>query len=370
MGSLLCFLTPGGCASTSIAKATLGDLFSALTGWILSSVQWLLGSAGRVLASATEPATVVRSATQEFSVLLVVAPPLMMIGLLVATIQAVRHADSSSLWRVYFGVAPACIMGIVVARPIASLILSAVNELSRSAASTVTQHEPGLTKALTSLSTSTPGFGLFLLAVAVVVGGWLLWCELIVRTVILTLLLVLVPVVVPLATFPSMRRLGFRLAETFLAVASSKFLIVVALSLGLDEIRGSSATQVVTGAVTLLLATASPFLLLRVIPFVEQSALHNLEGLRHRFTRGVQGAPSSPLGVAVRALAPEVAVPAPVSRSADLGFEMWDSDSDVEFPAGDGESNAPPIGEPQRRGGHVAYFKDDLGPVVGWHFDE
>jgi len=123
----------------------------------------------------------------------------------------------------------------------------------------------------------------------------LLWCELIIRSVVLTLLLVLVPVIVPLSTFPAMRRLGWRLAETFIAVASSKLLIVIALSLGLDELEGGSVTVAITGAVTLLLATCTPFVLLRVIPFVEQSALHNLEGIRQRFTRSVQNAPSSPL---------------------------------------------------------------------------
>ena len=117
-----------------------------------------------------------------------------------------------------------------------------------------------LAKALSDLPSSTPGFGLFLLALGVVVGCVLLWCELIVRTVVLTLLLVLVPVVVPLATFPvAGRRLGGASPRPSSRWRSSKFLIVIVLSLGLDELLGSSATQVITGAVTLILATCSPF---------------------------------------------------------------------------------------------------------------
>jgi hypothetical protein len=370
MGSVACFLSPVGCASTAIAKATLGDFFSALTSWVMGAVAWLLAGAGGVLASASEPSTVVRSANAEFGVLVSLAAPLMMVGLLVATVQALRHGDAASLWRVYLGVAPASVLAIAVARPLASLVLTSVNQLSGTAASTVTQHEATLAKDLTALTAATPGFGLFLLAIGVVVGCWLLWCELIVRTVVLTLLLVLVPVVAPLATFPALRRVGWRLAETFLAVAASKFLIVVTLSLGLSELVGNSATQVVTGAVTLLLATMSPFLLLRLIPFVEQSALHNLEGLRHRFTRGVANAPSSPAGVAVRALSPEVAMPGPPPRPDDLGLGMWPSEGDLEMPTPDGAPLPPPIGAPRLRGGHVAYFSDDRGPVVGWHFDE
>ena len=370
MGTLTCLFSPANCAGTTLVKATLSDLFGSLTNWVLSSVAWLLGATARVLATASDPSTVVRAASAEFNVLLSVAPVIMGVGLAVATLQALRHGDTASLWRVYFGVAPACVAGVVLARPLTLLILEAIDQLTTTASSTVAQHEPALVTAFSRLSGSTPGFGLFLLAAGVVVGGWLLWCELIVRTVALTLLLVLVPVLVPLATFPSMRRLGWRLGETFVAVAASKLLIVVALSLGLDELQGSSVTQVVTGAVTLVLATASPFLLLRIVPFVEQSALHNLEGLRQRFTRTVQHLPSSPLGTAARALTPDAALPGPEPRPPDLGLGMWEADTDVEFPPTGGEPPAPPVGTPRLRGGHVAYLHDDDGPVIGRHFDE
>lgn len=370
MGSLPCLLSPASCFATSIAKSTLGDLFNGMTNWILGSVQWFLTAAGGVLTSASEPSTVVRSASQEFNVLLVLSPGLLMLGLLIATIQALHHGDAASLWRVYLGVAPACVLAIALARPMATFVLEAVNQLSSAAASTVVLHEATLATSMNNLPTSVPGFGLFLLAIAVVIGTWLLWCELIIRTVVLTLLLVLAPVVIPLVTLPSGRRLGWRLAETFLAVAASKFLIVITLSLGLSELLGSSATQAITGAVTLVLATGSPFLLLRIVPFLEQSALHNLEGIRSRYTRMATNAPSSPVATAARALSPEMAPPGPPERPADLGLAMWEGSAPVSVPPVEGEPLPPPIGTPRPRGGHVAYHLDDMGPVVGWHFDE
>ncbi len=372
MGHLACLLNPATCVATHVGAATLGDIFDALTSWIIASVQWFLSASGHVLDSASDPATILRSANQEYGVLVVLSAPLMMIGLLVATLEALRHADAASLWRVYLGVAPGAVLAIVLARPLATLVLEAVDQLSSSAAATVVTHEHGLTTSLLSMTTTTPGFGLFVLALGVVAGTWLLWCELIVRSVVLTLLIVLVPVVVPLVVVPAARRLGARLAETFLAVAASKFLIVVTLSLGLDELRGSSPTQVVTGAVTLMLAAATPFLLLRVIPFVEQSALHQLEGVRSRFTRGATGLTSTPVGAAAMALLPEVAMPGPPERPADLGLAMWESDHEVTLPPPPepGERLAPPIGTPSPRPGHVAYHLDELGPVVGWHFDD
>ena len=118
--------------------------------------------------------------------------------------------------------------------------------------------------------------------------------------------------------------------------------------------QGGSATMAITGAVTLLLATCTPFVLLKVIPFVEQSALHNLEGLRSRLSRSVQNAPSSPLGAAARSLLPDAPLPGPTPRAEDLGFGMWEAEGELEMPTWDGPSLLPPIGEPQTRGGHVA----------------
>ncbi|MFI5035391.1 MAG: hypothetical protein ACHQFZ_04215 [Acidimicrobiales bacterium] len=370
MGRLLCVFSPITCAAKTVAKATLGDLFNALTGWILSSVQWLLDAAGHVLASAGDPETVVHAASGEYTTLIVLAAPLMLIGLLVTTLASLRHGDAAGLWRVYLGVAPACVLAIVVARPLATLILTAVDQLSSSAAVAVAARESNLAKDLLALPSTTPGFGLFLLAGAVVVGCALLWCELVLRTVVLAVLLVMVPVIAPLSTFPALRRIGWRFAETFLAVASSKFVIVLVLVLGLNELTGGSASQVVTGAVTLLLATATPFVVLRVVPFVEQSALHQLEGLRQRGSRAVQALPSSPVVAAARALAPEVEPPGPPERPEDLGLATFEGDGDLPLPPLEGDPPPPPVGQPRVRGGHVAYRTDEDGPIVGWHFDE
>jgi hypothetical protein len=369
MSHLLCVFSPTSCV-TALGKSTFNDLFNALTSWILASVQWILNSVGSVLTSASEPSVVLSGAKSEFTTLLVASPVLMMLGLLVATLQALRHGETSALWRVYLGVAPACVAGIALAQPIATLILEAVNQLSTTAAATVAQHETTLAKGLESLTPTTPGFGVFLLAGVVVLGAMLLWFELIVRVVVLTLLLVLVPVVVPLATFPSLRRIGWRLAETFITVAASKFIIVITLVLGLDELTGSSATEIIAGAVTLLFAACTPYLVLRVVPIIEQSALHQFDGLRSRATRAVMSAPSSPAGQIVRSMAPEIPLPEPPEKGPDLGLDTWPGVPETSMPPTDGEPPSPPIGTPRRRGGHVVYQHDDKGPFVGWHFDE
>jgi hypothetical protein len=60
----------------------------------------------------------------------------------------------------------------------------------------------------------------------------------------------------------------------------------------------------------------------------------------------------------------------PAERPDDLGLDMWESGPETPMPEATGNKLPPPIGMPKPRGGHVAYRTDEMGPVVGWHFDE
>lgn len=370
MNGLLCFLTPVSCTATTLGKATVGTLFDALTSWILSSVQWFLASAGTVLSSASEPTTVLHAAGPEFHTLSALSPLLLLVGLLITTLMALRRGESESLWKTYFLVAPACVLGIACAQPVSQLLLTAVNQLCSASSASVVANTATLSKDLLHVAGSTPGFGEFLLAAGVICGTFLLWCELIVRTVVLTLLLVLVPLIVPLGTLQSGRRLVARLAETFVGIAVSKLVIVVTLTLGLSEMVGNSPTEVIVGIVTLALATATPFVLLRLIPFLEYSALHSVEGLRRRFTSAAVSKGMTVASGVNTMMTPPYEPPSPPERPEDLGLSMWPASEPMEITAFNGNPLKPPIGEPTLRGGHVHYGKNEGGPYVGWHFDE
>jgi len=367
VGSLLCYLSFS-CATSTIAHATLNDFFNALTGWIVSSVNWLLSTVVAVLNATSDPATIVHAATHEFGVLEQFSPWLLLLGLLVATMQAIRHVDHYALWRLYLGVAPACVAGIVLAQPVALMTLQLCDEMSTGALSNSVIHLGDMGTALNHVG-SLPSFGVFLLSSLVVVAAVLLWIELLLRTVVLTFLLVLVPLVAPLSVFPAMRRAGWRLAETFLAVAAAKVVVVIALALGLSEVTTANATSVLAGVVTVLLACATPFLLLRLVPLMEQSSLHAMDGLRHRAVRAAQASPDSPLGYAVSALLP-ARMPKPPHVPEDFGIPEWESEGDLPLPDVSEGRLPPPVGLPRVRHGHVVWQRDKWGPVMGWHWDD
>ncbi len=370
MGAVTCALSPAACAG-GVLRGGASSLFTLLVAWVVGSVQWIVHGLAAVLGSTGSPDQVLTASRGEFSALVPLAPVLLVVGLVVATLQALRHGDSGALWRAYLGVAPACVAGVAFARPVARLVLEAVDQASAVSAAHVTAHVAALARFLALVPLGVPGAAVGLIASLLIAGSMLVWCELVVRTLALALLVAIVPVVVPLCALPSLRRLGWRLAETFAVVAASKLVIVVTLALGTTELTTPSMATVVAGAVTLLLATASPFVLLRLVPVMESTALAGLEGLRARAARaaGVPG-PGRLRGLVPAA---EVADPGPPQRPADLGIPMWEGVGEISRPESDPDAPrpAPPVvGERPVRTGHVAYLRDRLGPVVGWHWDD
>ncbi len=373
MGGLLCFFNPIGCAAGSIAKSTFAGLFNAVTGWMSGSLHWLLGIVAKALTATSDATTISKAASGEFNSLLHLSPLLLLTGLLIGTLLALKVGDSSTLWRVYLGVAPACVAGIFLARPIGELLIRIVNQLSASSVATVSAHASLLEKSVSSLPSSTPGFGLFLLVGALITTAFLLWCELVVRMSILTLLLAIVPLILPLAVVPSLRRLGLKLLETFVAVVISKFFIVVALLVGFSEISLGSATAAIVGVVTMVLAIFSPIVLLRVIPFLENTAVLGLVGLRQRTTSLAMNMPNSPIGKAARLLQPlNHFDEGPPVKPEDFGIPEWDETYDFEMPVHDPTlpQDPPVLDNRHIRKGHRVIWRDEMGPVIGWHWDE
>lgn len=373
MGGLLCFLSPIGCAAGSIAKSTFSGLFNAVTGWMLGSLHWLLGIVSTALNATSDAGNITKAASGEFDSLLRLSPLVLLVGLLIATLQGIRRADSSVLWRLYLGVAPACVGGIFLARPLAHLLIEVVNQLSSGSVSQVARHTQLLEKSIATMPSSTPGFGLFLLVTSLVGASFLLWCELVVRMSIMTLLLALVPIVLPLAVIPSLRRVALRLVETFSAVVVSKFLIVIALLVGFSEMAIGNATAAIVGAITMILAIFSPIVLLRIIPFLESSAALGLVGLRQRATAVAMNLPNSPIGKAAYYMQPINDVDeGPPVMPEDFGIPEWDEVYDTEVPVIDPDQKwDPPVLDNGRvRRGHRVIKSDHMGPVIGWVWDD
>jgi hypothetical protein len=249
----------------------------------------------------------------------------------------------------------------------ARTVIEVVDAMCRAAAPDAARVVTKIAARASSLPVGIPGFAALLLDLAAVIGALVLWFELIVRDAILALLLALSPVVVAASLWRPARRLALRLAETFIAVALAKFVVVVALAMGASAETSSSPTVVITGIAVVLLAVFAPFALLRVVPLLEVSALHAMGGMRQAATAAVRRTASNAAAVSGHFGAVEPTAPQP---REDLGIEEWPAGPTPKFPEEPDVPPEPPIGPPRLRTGHAVAGRDHMGPVIGWHFDE
>src|SRR5207253_4133965 len=85
----------------------------------------------------------------------------------------------------------------------------------------------------------TNGFAAVVLGLVAVVAALVLWVELLVRSALIYLLVAISPIGFAAAVCPSARGLLRRLAELLLAVVVSKFVICVALAVGVAALAGA-----------------------------------------------------------------------------------------------------------------------------------
>jgi hypothetical protein len=362
-----CALNPATCAATAVGEGIVHSLFATLVSWVAASMDWVYGQLAGFLARTSDPATIGSVALPEFRRLLLVAPVVATCAALVTVLSALRRGDGEMMVREVALAAPIIVIGIGAAPALATLALRAVDELCAVAAPGAASVVGAIATRVDEVPSGVPGFGLLVLDGAGVLGAVLLWFELVVRDAVLALLLALSPVAFAAALWRPARRLAWRLVETFLAAALAKFVVVVALSMGAMALAHGTGFVVVTGVAVVLLAALAPFAVLRLVPLLELSAIHAVAGLRQAATgaarHGARVAASAAGGFPV----PD---PAPEPPREDLGLEEWPASPEPTMPDRVGEAPEAPVGQPALRTGHAVLRRDEMGPVLGWHFDE
>lgn len=181
---------------------------------------------------------------------------------------------------------PAAIIGMVVTTTIVGKLLDLTDALSTA----VLDNSGG--QAIHFLSgfgptatTTTNGFAALLIGLFAVVAAFILWVELIIRSSLIYFLVALSPLAFAATLWPATRGILRRLVELLMAVILSKLVICIALSIGVAALSGAgtaapasaglgdsaaaSLGSLLTGTTLLVVAAWSPFLLMRMIPFVE-----------------------------------------------------------------------------------------------------
>lgn len=268
----------GGGAGTVASSASTAIGLAAIVGWVVGGAGAVLREATSVLGATTNPQLQTTWFSSTYWRMAAIAALLTLPFLFAATVQAALRSDVALLARAAFGYLPLAMLSIAIAAPVTTLLLAASDELCgliSSAASNAAAHLLDrialIAGGLTIIARSP--FLAFLIGLLMIGAAFVLWIELLLREAAVYVVVLMLPLAFAALTWPARRIWAVRAVELLVALILSKFAIVAVLSLGGAAIGASvghgSVTGAMAGAVLIMLATMSPWALMRLVPLAE-----------------------------------------------------------------------------------------------------
>ncbi len=267
-----------------------------LTRWLANGAAWVVqGVTQMVVGNSTTPAldpAQVGVFTQVYGRVLGVALSLSVLLVLIGVIEATLTQRPGGYRRVVTGIAVAGIgLGAV---PAATAILVRITDDLSSYVAAGQSHEvaQGLSAVVHLLSQTNPSEGaaaFALTALGLMVGGALLWLELVTRASLIYLFLAVVPLACAAVQWPRLEGVLRQVLFGGLALILSKLVIAIALAVGFAVLSLDNGLQSLLGGMfILLIAALSPFATARVLPLAaEELSLSHQTRLRGWALTGV-----------------------------------------------------------------------------------
>lgn len=286
----------GGDVAGSAAAAAAGGVISALTSYLSAADSWLVGHiAGLYDVAPDLHGGWFRTAYQSMErVFEAVVTPI----LLLATVGSVLRQDLRRLGRIWGLGLPLAALAAAGAALFTDLAIRASDSLT----GLVVGAHLDIRGALLSLATNSIAAGSpSLVAMGVyalgLMGAVLVWLELVLRSAAIYVAVFFMPLGLVTYVWPAAAGIAKRSVEVLVALVLSKFVIFSTLWLGLSAVSGGDSIDgTLEGAGILLLASFTPFVLLKLVPVAEVSAIAHLEGLSRRPFRAASRAAATVAG--------------------------------------------------------------------------
>ena len=290
-----------------VASSAWDQMMSGLVGWVTDAIAWFVNALLGFFSRSSTPdlgASWFSGAQSPYGVVSGIAITLLVLFMLVALLQGLLAGDGVGVAGRLVRDVPLAILGIVATIGVTGVLLGACDEIAQGVldgtgagqqAKTVLQHL-GSVGAFSGQST----FVVFLLGLVAVIAAFLLWIELLIRASLIYVLLALSPLAYAAFVWPSTRRILHRLAELVLALVLSKVVIAIALAVAASALtQGTSNPAVIptgeaqlgtllVGVIMFLLASLTPFLVLKLLPVVEAAVV--AQGISRGPARSAQSA--------------------------------------------------------------------------------
>jgi len=289
-----------------IVGVGLAAVFDAASQWVASGAVWLLGQVGHAMSATTTVDLSSGWFRAHESVMATLAAAVILPMVCCAAIQALYRQSAAMLARAFLVQLPLALLLTGVAVELVQMAMAVTDSLSAQlmagAGVDTTNILSPVSGFLVESGLAAPGvpaFVVFVGGLLVAVAALGLWLELVVRAAAVSVATLFLPLALAALVWPALSHWCRRLADTLAALVLSKLVIAAVLSLAVGAVAGGlgvGATggdgggfaAVVSGIALLVIATLSPFTLLRLIPAVEAGAVSHLESARHRLTATAQ----------------------------------------------------------------------------------
>lgn len=278
-----------GSVATDIGNDLANVVLNAIASAVESAASWLLNKIGSVINQTTSPDLKQSWYTSHFDSMLRLAAAVVLLFLFCCAVQAIIRQDPSVLIRAVVVQLPLAAVLTGSAVQLVGMALSVTDYLSKEVSGgsgqAVSSFVGAMVKAVVFVGPpgGVPAFLGMFVAFLVVIGGFLVWMEMVVRAAGIDAATLFLPIALATMVWPAAAQAARRLVEVLAALILSKFVIVAIMALGASAITSRSGfPAVVTGTGLLLLATLSPMAILRIIPLAEMGTVAHLAGAGRR----------------------------------------------------------------------------------------
>ncbi|MGH3042675.1 MAG: hypothetical protein ACRDNG_13235, partial [Gaiellaceae bacterium] len=271
-----------------VAGAAGDFMMRGVTVWVTNAAVWVTGKVGELIDATASPNVHAGWFVNQYGSMLAVAAVLALPLLLLAVIQALLRQDVWILLRSAFGYLPMAFVLAGAAIVGTDLLITITDDLSAMVTNGLGDRSDNLLEsvgdaygqAIEDDSAGVPLFGVFLGAIILAIGAFVLWLEMVIRDAAIYIGLFFVPLSFIGMIWPATGRYARRLVEFLIAVILAKFVIVAIIGLASAAITNAGADgegsqvfeRMIAGSALLVLAAWSPFALLRLIPLMEIAA--------------------------------------------------------------------------------------------------
>ncbi|MFN2638041.1 MAG: hypothetical protein ABR585_13535, partial [Gemmatimonadaceae bacterium] len=223
---------------------TFGTIAAGISEWVLGGVSYFVNGAVDFLRTSARPdveAVWFAGPGSPYAAVRGVALVLLVGFVLLGVLQGLVQGDAAGMLKRVAGKLPIAVVGMVVTAAVTGRLLALTDALSDAVLSGTGGQALHFLSGFggTTASGATSGFAGVVLGLVAVLAALVLWVELIVRASLIYLLVAISPIGFAATLWPAARGFLRKTVEVLVAVIASKFVICVALSIGVAALAGA-----------------------------------------------------------------------------------------------------------------------------------